>query len=524
MEQKVFLRPGMPNDDNRDYLPEAIKGSDMVVNENGNNSQPYPERLVECTGVLADGLEDRWYEYVPESYDGTKPVPLVIGNHGGLMTGWGHAIYTSWTMLADREGFICVFPDAHQARMWQDEGMFPKGDLPNVFAGMVLADVPDDYRENHDMNFVKALIEATEEKYNIDKGRVFMQGMSAGNLFTSQFCRYYGDMLAGAAGSGGPAPLNLLFTDEGELINTAGALPVWQARPETNGTPPGRPYGEKLLNRFNRFYWMAVNGCGKLPKISVIGENNFAFYEGEKGGVVYHDIKNRDHGQTLDEAFLYWDYFFSGLRRNADGSITQGETRLDREGDAYAFAVTEGADKAWFRNGIVPLSTPVVKWQKLKYHGLIGGTKVRGEYLCVPLSFLAEVSGAALEYGEGNLTAVMVLPDGRRLQFARGSIACVIDNDLRSMYCEALHRGGELLVGIEWFCRYLLNLQVSACDGTVYVTDHFSTLSANLADVIRELLYGKLWPDSFRYMDYREVDGSFCSFDEGEVKAWDSKG
>ena len=87
-----------------------------------------------------------------------------------------------------------------------------------------------------------------------------------------------------------------------------------------------------------------------------------------------------------------------------------------------------------------------------------------------------------------------------------------------------LNGGGELLVGIEWFCRYLLNLQVSACDGTVYVTDHFSTLSANLADVIRELLYGKLWPDSFRYMDYREVDGSFCSFDEGEVKAWDSKG
>jgi len=123
MEHTVFLRPGTPNDDNRDYLPEAIKGSDMVVNENGNNSHPYPERLVECTGVLTeDGLSDRWYEYVPESYDGTKPVPLIVGNHGGLMTGWGHAIYTSWTLVADREGFICVFPDAHQARIWQVEG------------------------------------------------------------------------------------------------------------------------------------------------------------------------------------------------------------------------------------------------------------------------------------------------------------------------------------------------------------------------------------------------------------------
>ena len=52
MQGTVILRAGTPNDENRDYLPEAIKGSDMVVNENGNNSQPYPERLVECTGTL----------------------------------------------------------------------------------------------------------------------------------------------------------------------------------------------------------------------------------------------------------------------------------------------------------------------------------------------------------------------------------------------------------------------------------------------------------------------------------------
>ena len=59
---KIKLRPGTPDDANRDYLPESIKGSDIVVNENGNNSQPYPEGLREVTGTLADGVEDRWYE------------------------------------------------------------------------------------------------------------------------------------------------------------------------------------------------------------------------------------------------------------------------------------------------------------------------------------------------------------------------------------------------------------------------------------------------------------------------------
>lgn len=506
MEGKFFLRAGTPNDANRDYLPEEIKGSDMVVNENGNNSQPYPERLVECTGILTDdGLEDRWYEYVPASYDGSKPVPLVVGNHGGLMTGWGHAIYTSWTMAADRDGFICVFPDAHQARIWQVEGMFDTK-APSFFDDMDLAAVPKDYRENHDLNYVKALIAEMQRKYNIDAGRIFMQGMSAGNLFTAQFCRYYGDILAGAAGSGGPTQLDMLFTDDGEIKNVAGHLPVWQARPETNGTPPGRPYGEPLLNRFNRFYWMHLNECEVLPQISIIGEHNFAFYTGRKGDVVYHDIKNRDHGQTLDEAFLYWDYFFSGLRRNPDGSITKTQRNLPRVGDDFAIAVVGGTEKAWFGNRIVTMPAAARKWQKLKYHGLNGGTKLRGEYVCVPLRFLAEVFGAEYLPEADGLSARMILRDGRKLQFARGSIGCVIDRDIRSMYCETLHRDGELLVSIEWFCRYLMNLQVSECDGVVYVTDHFAALSTNMADVLRELLYGKLFPAHFRYMEYQELE------------------
>ena len=84
MEREMRVRPGTPDDDNREYLPEKIKNSDIVVNENGNNSQPYPERLKEYREVLADGVEDIWYEYVPEGYDPSKKTPLVVSMHGGL--------------------------------------------------------------------------------------------------------------------------------------------------------------------------------------------------------------------------------------------------------------------------------------------------------------------------------------------------------------------------------------------------------------------------------------------------------
>jgi hypothetical protein len=65
------------------------------------------------------------------------------------------------------------------------------------------------------------------------------------------------------------------------------------------------------------------------------------------------------------------------------------------------------------------------------------------------------------------------------------------------MFCEALHRDGELLVSIEWFAQYFFGCHVSTCEGVIYVTDHFSVLSANMADLIRDLFNGQAFPDSF---------------------------
>lgn len=409
MEYRVKLLAGTPDDDNREYLPEKIRFTDIVVNENGNNSIVYPERLQEFTEAIVGDEPDTWYEYVPTTYDPSKKVPLIIGLHGGLMTGWGHAVYTSWTLVAEREGFICLFPNAHKKRMWAVEGiglMFDQSKAPDL----PFVQAPDNIEDNRDVQLILRLIERMKQKYNIDEGRIFMQGMSMGNLMTSQMARYYGNILAGAAGSGGPSELFVLFDKDGNIKNKAGHLAIWQSRPEKNGLPPGKVYDEFTVNKYNRFYWMKINECDPVPEIKIEGENNFAFYRGKKADLAYLDIKNRDHGQTLDEAFLYWDYLFSGVRRNPDGSIENLPTRIPRKGDDFAVAVMGGSKKAWFLNRLVEMKTRAVWWKKMKYHGLNGGTLLRGEYLCVPLSFLAEVFGAQYVPSEDTLTGVMILP------------------------------------------------------------------------------------------------------------------
>ena len=492
---ELLLRPGTPDDDNRDYLPEKIKGTDIVVNENGNNSQPYMN-LKECTGVLTDdGKEDIWYEYIPAGYDGSKPVPLVVSLHGGLMTGWGQAIYTSWTVLAEQNNFIAVFPNASSKRVWCVEwGKWrfdgSEGTTENENPPPEADKSPEDPMENHDVAMLLGLIDRMKKTYNIDPQRIYMQGMSMGNLMTALFSRYFGNLLAGAAGSGCATFTDRLLTPEGVLKNKGGHLPVWQSRPENNDIPPVKA-DSLFANKYNRYYWMKLNGADPIPRISIQGESNMAFFSGTKADMVYLDIHNRDHGQTFDDAALVWNYLFSGTRRLEDGSIAYMPSNLPRTGDAFAIAAAEGCDGILVNGKIETLSTPAQKWQKLKYHGLDGGQEVRGEYIMIPVAFLAKTFGAEYIPSEDTLTAVVILPDGRRLQFARGSIGCVINNSIRSMYCEALHRNGELLISIEWFCQYLFNLHLSSCDGVVYITDHFAQLSANMADLIRDLLTGK---------------------------------
>lgn len=77
----------------------------------------------------------------------------------------------------------------------------------------------------------------------------------------------------------------------------------------------------------------------------------------------------------------------------------------------------------------------------------------------------------------------------------------MIDDRMRSMYCESIHRNGGLLVSAEWFARAVLNWNVTSCNGVVYVTDHWAELSYYLADVIKSILRNEYdYPDYERRM------------------------
>ncbi len=83
-------------------------------------------RLADRTnGTLISAGEKRKYLlYVPESYDPSRPVPLVITIHGFAQ--WpAHQMHISrWNELAEEQGFIVVYPAGTRfPKRWRTGGM-----------------------------------------------------------------------------------------------------------------------------------------------------------------------------------------------------------------------------------------------------------------------------------------------------------------------------------------------------------------------------------------------------------------
>ena len=65
---KINLTPGTPYEGKMTFPPPA----GVILNNTNSNTTIPPHPPVLCTGVLADGKEDSWLEYVPEELPAGK--------------------------------------------------------------------------------------------------------------------------------------------------------------------------------------------------------------------------------------------------------------------------------------------------------------------------------------------------------------------------------------------------------------------------------------------------------------------
>lgn len=131
-------------------------------------SAPFAPGTSEAT-ITVGGRQRTFLVHVPPSLDATRPTPVVLVLHGGGGSGKQAEDSTLMSPIADREGFIAVYPDGiGVVKTWNG----------GLCCGRAMEDKVDDTA------FVAALLDHVEGRACVDKKRVFATGMSNGSLMS----------------------------------------------------------------------------------------------------------------------------------------------------------------------------------------------------------------------------------------------------------------------------------------------------------------------------------------------------
>jgi len=212
------------------------------------------------SSISLGGLERTYLLYIPSSYEPTKPIPVVFLFHGGGGTGQGMERLTlgGLNRIADREGFIIVYPDGIE-KHWND------GRGLQAYRA---------HRENiDDVGFISALIEHLIRTLNIDSNRIYAAGISNGGQFSQRLACELSDRIAAIGvvaiqlpehlpSSCAPKrPVSVLM-----MPGTEDPLVPWEGG--EIGFKRGRKFGRVLSVSESIRFWTMKNKCPSSPMIT----------------------------------------------------------------------------------------------------------------------------------------------------------------------------------------------------------------------------------------------------------------
>ena len=294
-----------------------------------------------------------WYEYIPERLRGTtEKVPLLFYFHGGNCIPLYGAEQSCWHDIADKEGFIVVYPKASTKKRW------------NVW---------NTEGEPSDFDFVFALIEHMKKIHPIDESRIYVSGFSMGSMMTNALCCAYSETFAAGAAYNAQnfgylknekstfssLNMSLNITEEMNEIsytkkiadkkkeNNDYRMPLIQASGLLDGLgEEGWPIKSKdslWIQTIN--YWKAYNNIdvkefeyNPTYETGLYGDENSYDYDDQR--FIHHKwftndeshlplyqfivAKRMPHAVDLREIEIGWN-FIKHYRRNSDGSLSYVE-------------------------------------------------------------------------------------------------------------------------------------------------------------------------------------------------------
>ena len=240
--------------------------------------------------------------HVPPSYDGTKPMPLVILLHGYGASGSIQEIYMHLKPLSDKVGFLYAHPDGtvdkSGQRFWNATDACCNFDPSAV----------------DDVSYLMGLVSQIEARYNVDPKRVHFVGHSNGGFMSHRLACEHGDRIASIASLAGDT---WAMPSECPGKDPVAVLQIQGTADETVNYAGGSFFGHDYPgSEATAASWVAIDGCATMadhsaPNVDLVStlpgdETTVTRYEtGCKpgGGVELWTIPGGTHIPTLSTSF-----------------------------------------------------------------------------------------------------------------------------------------------------------------------------------------------------------------------------
>ncbi|MDO6415601.1 PHB depolymerase family esterase [Sphingomonas sp. BIUV-7] len=236
--------------------------------------------------------------------EGTGKRPLVVVLHGCTQTAAGYDTGAGWSVLAEEQGFLLLFPEQQRANN------------PNLCFNWFSA--TDIQRDQGEALSIRQMIATLVREQGADPDRIFITGLSAGGAMASVMLATYPEVFAGGAivaglpygtakgvpqamdrmrGHGLPEPAQLDALVQGASAHRGPwpTISVWHG---TNDMTVAAANADAVVAQ-----WRAVHGVAEQPTAvdSIDGHRRELWRDGSQRVVIEaYRIAGMGHGTPLD--------------------------------------------------------------------------------------------------------------------------------------------------------------------------------------------------------------------------------
>ncbi len=201
--------------------------------------------------VLSGGIYRTYRLYIPATFTGYTPRPLVIDLHGYTSNATNEQLYSNFMPIADTANFLVVYP----------QGTNLNG-LPYWNAGISNTGV-------NDIQFISDLIGILENNYAIDHNCIYSCGMSNGGFMSHALACSLSNKIAAIASVSGS-----MFYTQYNYCWPNRPVPVMQISGTADGTVPY--IGNTTMVPIDTLvkFWVLNDNCNPSPQFTAVPDIN----------------------------------------------------------------------------------------------------------------------------------------------------------------------------------------------------------------------------------------------------------